>query len=553
MRKTIALLLSLVLLFSMLAGCTPKDGENGDPKTTNNIATYNIGIAPTSGFDVGLGQTTSTVNMFVAMNGYLYRLNLDGEWAPELADGLPEVSPDGLVWTIKLKPDLKFSTGNPITAEDVKYSWLRVLDPELASDYAFIMYYIKGGEAFNSTNPGTPEYEAAKEAVGLKVIDPLTIEITLENPAPFFIQLLGFATYAIVDKQFIEGLIAEGLEYGNSPETTCSSGPFKFTEYKPGEYVMCMKNENYVRADEVKLDGVRFTLIEQSVTELNLWETGEIDVTNHPMSIADMQKYEAEGKLTQVGTLGIAWHAFNCARPPFDDVRVRKALVKALDLKTIVDTVVGGGAAPADGFIPPYMPAVDDPSKPFRTESYIDINGEVEEAKQLLAEAGYPNGEGFPVCKFQYYVSNDQSRALVEAMCAQWKANLGITVEPDGMEAAARLAARQNGDFDICVQGWGADFADPMTFLDCLRSTHYYNYGKWTNAAFDEALENSARELDASERQKYLVEAERILMEEMPIIMTSFSTKTYLQNPRIKDMIMSPMGIADFTWAYIEE
>ncbi|MCL1855107.1 MAG: peptide ABC transporter substrate-binding protein [Clostridia bacterium] len=542
MKKRISLALVFVLMLCVFTAGASATAENSGEK----IAVYNIGV-----FDETLDpcerHTTASVNMYINLNGYLYRLNLKGEWEPELAEGYT-ISDDGLVWTVSLKPGLVFSSGNPITAEDVVYSWTRAADPYYASEYAFILYYIKGMEAFNmSLEDDSPlTYEEAMAEVGLKVLDDLTVEITLENPTPFFDQMLGYNTYAVIDKVFCESVD----EFGSSPETISTAGPFVVAEWKKDEYILAKKNENYYDADNVKLDGVKFTFVQNVGTELTLFETGEVDLTNLEMSTADMMMYEAQGILRSFQTLGTGWLAYNCTTAPYDDVKVRQALVMALDQDSICRTVIGGGVAPADGFIPLSMPSAANPSEPFRTVSYIDVHGNVEEAQKLLAEAGYPGGEGFPAGFLSYGVTSDRNRAISEAMCAMWKTNLGIDISPDGQESRARLDNRMSGNFDITFQGWGADMADPTTFLDCMLSNHFYNYGKYDNPAFDEAMKNAALNGgDPVARTEYLREAERILMEDMPVIMFQFSTKVYLQADRLVDVVASPLAIFDLKWA----
>lgn len=572
MKKILALMLSMLMLVSVVAGCTPPSGnatqqpqtgsqtqsaapQQSQATTTTTtttaekkIAVYNIGLPPDT-LDPSLGQTTGTINLFQNVNGYLYRQNLNGAWEPELAEGYT-VSADGKVWTVKLKSGLKFSNGDDITAEDVVFSWTRALDPNHASEYAFILYYIKGGEAFNGSlaEGAAVGYDQAKAELGLKVVDPLTVEITLENSTPFFEQLLGFGTYAILNKKLIESV----EKYGMSVETTSSSGPFMVTEWKKDEYYLVEKNPNYYDKDAVKLDGIKYTLVQSSATELNMFEAGQVDLTFLDMSSADIAAFDAQGKLTKKQLLNTGWIAYNTVKAPFDDVRVRLAMVKAIDQELICATVIGGGTAPADGFTPLSMPSPADPSKPFRTKSSVNTTAQIEEAKQLMKDAGFENGAGFPASKIMFNVNSDLNRAISEAMCAMWKDNLGITIVPEGLESKARNAARQAGDFDLTFQGWGADYADPTTFLDCLISTHYYNYGKYNNPEFDKCLKDAAATLDQTERTALLTKAEETLMADMPIIMYMFTTKSYLNSPRLVDVFCSPMGVFDLKWADIK-
>jgi oligopeptide transport system substrate-binding protein len=569
MKKRMVLILAMVMALS-LAGCSGNSGNGGQKTSAVNSSqevgtgssaqgntgsggektvVYNVGNEPDS-YDPGLSINTATVILFQQGYDFLYRLDSSGTYQPSLAKSY-EMSEDGLEYTFHLREGLKFSDGSDLTAEDVAYSWTRVLDPNTASEYAFIMYYIKGAEAFNTClNEGSGiSYEDAKAALGIEVVDPLTVKITLEAPTAYFLSLTGFITYAVLDKEFLE----KTATYGAAVDSVSSSGPFKLTEWKKGEYMLFEKNENYWDKDSVNLDKIKMTMVDASSTELTLFDTGEIQATNVDMSTADILAYQAKGNLQQMTQLNTGWIAFNTVKSPLDDVRIRKALVYALDLNAINQSVIGGGSIAADGIIPGSMPSPSDPSNPFRTTSYINTAGDIEKAKTLLAEAGYPEGKGFPGLKLQYGASNDLNRMISEAMCAMWQQNLGITITPDGMEAKARNTARQEGDFDLCFQGWGADYADPYTFLECLKSSHYYNYGKYNSAEFDSYMNTAATSLSATERTEAMTKAEALLFEDMPILCYNFATKCYLQSDKLVNVVRNPTGPVDLKWADLIE
>ncbi len=568
MKKLTALLLVVVMIASM-AGCSGESDSGDKPAATatgDNTAAegneetkakeggtknvvYNVGAEPDS-YDPGLSINTSTVILFQQGYDFLYRLDSSGTYQPSLAESY-EMSDDGLVYTFRLKDGLKFSDGSDLTAEDAAYSWTRVLDPNTASEYAFILYYIKGAEAFNtSLNEGSAtSYEDAKAALGIEVVDSLTLKVTLEAPTPYFLSLTGFTTYAVLDKEFLE----KADIYGADVASVSSSGPYQLTEWKKGEYMLFEKNENYWDIDSVKLDSIKMTMVDSSSTELTLFETGDIQATNVDMSTADIMAYQSQGTLKQMTLLNTGWIAFNTVKSPLDDVRVRKALVYALDLNSINENVIGGGSVAADGLIPGSMPSPSDPSKPFRTTSYVNTAGDINQAKQLLADAGYPEGQGFPELKLQYGAARDLDRMITEAMCAMWSQNLGITIIPDGVEAKARNTARQEGNFDLCFQGWGADYADPYTFLECLKSTHYYNYGKYNSAEYDSYMETAATSLSAEERTEAMTKAEALLFEDMPILCYNYATKCYLQSDKLVDVVRNPTGPVDLKWADLTE
>lgn len=531
MKKYLTLLLA-VLLALTLVGCSSTDSGDSDSSTT---LYFNLGYDPDS-FDPQAANVSEAGVVVYQITDFLYRQNLDGEFEPSLAESYT-VSDDGLVYTFTLREGITFSDGSAITAEDVRYSWVRALDPANAFEYAYQLYYIKNGEAYNAG-------EVDESEVGITVVDERTVEVTLESPTPYFISLTGFYTYGIVSKEF-----AEAQEtYGDSPETTLSSGPFVVAEHVRDQYVRLEKNENYWDADSVVLEEIYIYCVEESSTEIQMFETGQLDLTWLSIPSADLTRLEEEGSLYYWSTANTRYIQANYDNEVLSDPLVRKALELAIDRDSIATNVVMSAEA-VTGFIPNSMTAVDDTTQPFRTETLIPTSGDIEEAQRLLAEAGYPNGEGFPTDLELLYTTGEANKAIAEAIVAMWQENLNITVTAVNLEGTVRLDRKNTGDFDFSLDGWTTDYLDPYSFLEIFITGNAYNNSSYSNAEYDAYLEIAKNSTDQSVRQEAMAAAEAILIEDMGVLPLWQNTKAYLQIDTLTDLVLSELGTIDFKWA----
>ena len=376
--------------------------------------------------------------------------NETGAVEPELAESWT-VSEDGLTWTFNMRKDAVWSDGTPVTANDVEYSVKRAVKPETASPYAYVLYSIKNAAAINQTAIPTDTYDI--DSLGVKAVDDYTVEFTLEAPASYFESISSMWTLRPVPVAAIE-------KYGDAwtdPANIVVNGPYMLKEWKPAEQLVFEKNPTYYDADKVQIDRVELDVITDQNTELALYESGDLDVAGDN---AGSFPIEALTRIRQDPTLSAELHegprasttyvGFTMTKPPFDNVLVRKAFSAAIDRETMVRDVVGSGV-PATQFAPKGIFGAPDPE--------VGIGYDPEQAKAWLAEAGYPDGEGFPTVTYRYF-SNTLEEALAQALQAMWKENLNVNVELESMEFPAFLAQPPN-------RGRGRDARDVAPRLGC--------------------------------------------------------------------------------------
>jgi len=533
-RKAVVLILVLALMATIGAGC-----QKGPKAADEQVIKYNLGVEPET-LDPAKQTGIPEFNVLLQYMEGLTRIGPDGKPQPGMAESW-ETSEDGITWTFHLRDGVVWSNGDPVTAQDFEFAWKRALAPETAADYAYQLYYIKNGETYNAG-------ECAAEEVGVKAIDDKTLEVQLEAAAPYFLSLTAFPTLMPVPKAVVEA----NESWWAEADTLIANGPFKMTVWEHNSKIEFVPNEDYWDKDALKLDKLVYYMVEEASTELTMFETGEVDYGDNP-PLPEIDRLKEEGILKTTTLLGTYYYIFNCEKPPLDDVKVRKALTLAIDRKNICENVTKGGQVPALAFVPYEIPDWKDGSD-FREEGgdYYE-DADLEQAKKLLEEAGYPDGQGFPEIEILYNTSEGH-KAIAEAIAEMWKQNLGIkNVSLTNQEWKVYLATRDEGTFQIARAGWIGDYLDPMTFLDMWVTGGGNNNTFWGDPEYDRLVGEAKRVTDPKERSKIMHDLEDILMENMPVGPIYYYVDLYVMKDHVKDVYISALGPIDFKWAWVAE
>lgn len=530
MKKIVSVLLSVILTAGMLAGCSSGKKEDTDKKKDagkEKEITFNIGMEPTT-LDPGLNSG----NDGTLVLNHLYEglmVEKDNEFVCAAAEKY-DVSEDGKVYTFHLR-DNKWSDGEPVKAQDFEFAWKRVLDPAVASTYSWI-FETGGIESFKS-------------------VDDKTFEVTLNSNNPVFLSILGNTTFMPLREDKIDYLNGA---WAIDPKKVVTNGAYKMTEYKAGDRLIMEKNENYYNAGKVNIDKISAMMIVDQTTALTAYEAGDLDAISG-IPPAEKQRLLNEDPNFLVSPLnGANFYAFNTSKAPFDNMDVRKALSYAIDRSAIVTDVLKGGEQPAHSLIPGVI--YDNDGNVFNEVSgdygIPKDDSKVEEAKQLLSEAGYPNGEGFPKAELLYN-TNETNKAVAEAIQQQWKENLNIDVTLVNMESAVFHQTRVAHDFDVCRGGWYGDYNDPLTHLELYTSENSMNYAGLKNAEYDQLI-NEAKVSSGKERFEKFYAAEKILMESYAYMPISYDVFACLINQdKITGYEILSTGVYRFTNADVTE
>ncbi len=565
-KRVLALLLTATMILGLTA-CGGKDtpaadGGADNAQTTTESGTENEDAASTEAetadgekiLSVQVGPDPETIdpalnsavdggNMLLHSFECLLAVDQDGQLIPGQAESW-ETSEDGLTWTFHLRDGLKWSDSSDLTAKDFEYSWKRVCDPMVAAPYAETVLGMV--EGFDEAITGD------LDALQVVAADDKTLVVTLKNPCSYFGSLAAFATLSPVQQATVE---ANGDAWATAAETYISNGPFYISEWVPGSHILMSKNPNYWNADAIKLDGIKWHLIEDDNACLSAYQTGEVMMIKS-VPAEEIPSLRENSDFYVDPIIGTYYLSLNTQRAPFDDARVRKALSLAIDRDYVANTLMQGTYSPAYNFMGPGW--VDTDGSQFIDnanggQAYIseDYEANLEEAKQLLADAGYPDGEGFPSI---VYSTNDQAyhKVVAEYLQEAW-AQIGVDCSVDIVEWASFTPMRRNGDYDSSRNGWVGDYSDPSNMLDLLYSTNGNNDGKFNNAEYDAAMELSRTTLDAAERSQALHTAEDILMEEAGCVPVAYYNDFWLQSDKITGSWHSPYGYWYFMYADIAE
>ena len=501
---------------------------------------FNLAVEPQT-IDPVRNNAVDGSNVIFNLFDGLVRIGFDDAPEPGCAERW-EVSEDGMTWTFHLRKGLKWSDGKPLTAEDFRYGLLRLLDARNASPNAYMAYFLKNGEAFFNGKAGS-------EDVGIDVPDDATLRLRLENPAPLMLDCLSFYAFAPARADVVE---QDPRGWATKPESLVSNGPFVLSEWKHNSELTLTKNPNYWDADNVKIDKVRMVMITDSNTALAAFKAGKVDLLDRiPPQMTPQLIQSGEAKVAPA--LGTAFCVFNVARAPFDDPRVRKAFTLAIDRTAMVEKVTLGGQKSAVAFIPYGIPGVGS-DRDFRAEggTFLPERADPEAAKKLLAEAGYPDGKGFPKVAYKYNLSST-NKAIAEALQAMWKQNLGVEVELANEEWKVFLNTREQGDFQIARHAYVTIFFDAGSLLEGWVTGSPKNVARYSDPEYDALIRDSLKQMDRSKRMEDMHRAEAILMRDLPVLPLYFYSTPYMQSARVKGIYISPRSWVLFRGAEVAE
>lgn len=472
-------------------------------------------------------EVSSNVNVNIVEG--LQRLDADDLPIPGMAESV-DISDDKLTYTFNLR-DAQWSNGDPVTSQDFKYAWLRVLNPDTAAQYAYIVaQFIEGATEYN-------EGEGNAEDVAIETPDDKTLEVKLVAPAPFWLGLTSFWVYYPLNQQFVE---EQGEKFGQSAESVLTNGPYTLEEYNPTKGVTLVKSEDYWDAENVAIPRVETRIVKEIDTAVNLFEAGDLDITEITQEFVN--EYEGQPEFNQATELTCFYMVFNEeAVPIFKNPNIRKAFQLGFDREAMVQRIINDGSAPATGLVPI---GISGPEGQTFREAVGDTMPEfdAQEAKRLFDQGVEEEGGEVPEIELLSYETST-ARDIATFLQSQFEENLGITMNVKIQPFDRKLELEAEGDFQFSYQGWGADYNDPMTFLDLWLSDSSFNTGGYNNEQFDELINQAKRETDFATRMDQMIEAETLLIEEdAACVPMFFQGTTRLIRPSIKNFVYHRSG-----------
>ncbi|MCI9502732.1 MAG: peptide ABC transporter substrate-binding protein [Hungatella sp.] len=476
----------------------------------------------------------------------------DGQGNATLAPGQAEswekvVNDDGTVtYTFKMRDGIKWSDGKEVTAKDFEYSWKRLANPETAADYCYMIDMVQGyaGVADGTADPDT---------LAVKAVDDKTLEVVLTYDCPYFEEIAAFPSTFPVRQDVVEG----NEEWTYDPATYIGNGPYKMKEWSHNAYILTEKNTEYYDYENLGPATIRFTLLDDANAILAAYNSGELQFIEE-LPVDEVANYLVSGDLKIVDYIGTYYVCFNTEDEVFSDPKVRKAFNLAIDRNYIVENVTQTGQVPAGGFVPAGVydaegPGGDDfraKGKDYYSVAAEDYEANCEEARQLLAEAGYPGGEGFPTVEYLYN-TNDEHKAVGEALQNMWQTVLGVNVTLNNQDWNVFLQTRKDGDYQIARNGWIADYNDPCSFLDMWYTDGGNNDAQYSNPEYDALIDAAKATSVPEERMEAFHKAEDILMGQdnvhAPIY---FYTQKYMMDDSIQGMYYTPLGYFFFGYTH---
>jgi oligopeptide transport system substrate-binding protein len=529
--------LGVFAIFSLLPGCSKRQSlaEAGDRTQILHLAN---GTEPQD-LDPDIVTGVQEFHIMMALlEGLVSEDPVDLHPVPGVAESW-DISPDRKVYTFHLRKDAKWSNGDPVTARDFWNAYKRILTPSLGAEYSYMHYVVKNAEAYNTN--GITDFNQ----VGYKVIDDHTLQITLNNPTPYFLSLLLHHSWYPVH---LPTVAKWGDPYTRGSKWTrpgrfVGNGAFVLAKWRVNDVIEVRKSPTYWDRDRVRLNAIRFYPIESDDTEERAFRAGQLHITyTLPPSKIDYYKTQHPDVL-QIGPfLTTYFYRVNVTKPPVNDKRVRQALAMAIDRESIVKDIMKGGEMPAFNLTPP------------GTAGYTcrtHLKEDIAEAKRLLADAGYPEGKGMPPVEILYNTL-EYHRTIAEAIQQMWKTRLGVDARLVNQEWKVYLDSQRSLNYQVCRAAWTGDYDDPNSFLDMWLTGGGNNETGWSNPEYDRLIAQAAATADPQQRLEVFQKAEAILIDEMPIIPIYFYTRIYLKRPEVKGWYPNILDTHPYKYVYLE-
>lgn len=534
------LLITSILSVLILAAC----GNNGGIYSDEGQVFRKVIAQDMSSLDTAKVTDSVSFDKFNQVYEGLYTLDGHDNAQPGVAKGQPKISDDGKTWTIELRKNAKWSNGDPVTAHDFVFAWRRVLDPDTASEYAYIMYDLKNAEQINTGKKKPSE-------LGVKALDDYTLQFELEKPIPYYKEMLAFGTFLPQNEKVVKKF---GDRYGTTAEKTVYNGPFKVKQWAVEDKILLVKNDKYWDKDVVKLDKINYKVLKDGQAGASLYDTESVDDTI--ISSEQVDKYKGTPALQKRLLAATFYLKLNQdAVPALKNKDMRLALAKAVDKQAYVDAVLNNGSAPSDGFTSKETAKAPD-GKDYAEQIKSSLKYNPDEARANYEKAKKALGQS----EFTFKMNTDDTPAnkiSAEFIKAQIEKNLpGVTIKIQQLPFKQRIAREQSGKYEISISGWGPDYPDAMTFLNIMTTGNSSNNTGWSNKEYDQKIKDANGPLlsDVKKRNQTLVEAEELLLAEAPIAPIYQKGEAHLTNPQVKNLQYHNIGgDTSLKYAYIDK